>query len=173
MRPDRLLCALVDRGYFEAITFSFVDPALQKQLFPDATPLMLSNPIAADLAAMRVSLWPGLLVALRENLRRQQDRVRLFESGRKFLHAPAGLTEVPTLAGVAAGNALPEQWGEKKRPVDFFDIKADVEALLELTGAAEEFSFRQEHSRAFIPAERRGSLASINPSAGSESCIRS
>ena len=141
VRPERLLCALVDRGYFEAITFSFVDPALQKQLFPDATPLVLSNPIAADLAAMRVSLWPGLLIALRENLRRQQDRVRLFESGRKFLHAPAGLTEVPTLAGVAAGNALPEQWGEKKRPVDFFDIKADVEALLELTGAAEEFSF--------------------------------
>ncbi len=58
--PDRLLLALVDRGYFEAITYSFVDPALQKQLFPDATPLVLSNPIAADLAAMRVSLWPGL-----------------------------------------------------------------------------------------------------------------
>ncbi len=139
--PDRLLTALVDRGYFEAITYSFVDPALQKQLFPDATPLMLSNPIAADLAAMRVSLWPGLIVALRENLRRQQDRVRLFEAGRKFLPGPGGLTEIPTLAGVAAGTALPEQWGEKKRSVDFFDIKADVEAVLELTGAAEEFSF--------------------------------
>jgi phenylalanyl-tRNA synthetase beta chain len=138
---DRLLTALVDRGYFEAITYSFVDPALQAQLFPDATPLLLTNPIAADLAAMRVSLWPGLIVALRENLRRQQDRVRLFESGRKFLLGSGGLTEIPTLAGLAAGTALPEQWGEKKRAVDFFDIKADVEALLELTGATAEFSF--------------------------------
>jgi phenylalanyl-tRNA synthetase beta chain len=67
--------------------------------------------------------------------------VRLFEAGRKFLPGPGGLTEIPTLAGVAAGTALPEQWGEKKRSVDFFDIKADVEAVLELTGAAAEFSF--------------------------------
>jgi phenylalanyl-tRNA synthetase beta chain len=144
VRPERMLTALVDRGYFEAITYSFVDPALQKQLFPDATPLVLSNPIAADLAAMRVSLWPGLIVALRENLRRQQDRVRLFESGRKFLLESGQLTEVPTLAGLAAGPAMPEQWGDKKRPVDFFDVKSDVEALLELTGAAAEFSFSSD-----------------------------
>ena len=138
---DRILLLLADRGYFEAITYSFVDPVLQKQLFPDLAPLMLSNPIAADLAAMRVSLWPGLLVAVRENLRRQQDRVRLFESGRRFLMTEGQLTEVPTLAGVAAGAALPEQWGVQKRSVDFFDVKGDVEALLALTGRAAEFSF--------------------------------
>ena len=155
---DRVLLLLADRGYFEAITYSFVDPVLQKQLFPDLVPLMLSNPIAADLAAMRVSLWPGLLVALRENLRRQQDRVRLFESGRRFLMQGGHLTELPTLAGVAAGEALPEQWGVQKRPVDFFDVKADVEALLELTGVAAEFSFS--------PA----SLTCLHP--GRSACIR-
>ncbi|HKE44604.1 MAG TPA: phenylalanine--tRNA ligase subunit beta [Steroidobacteraceae bacterium] len=141
---DRALTLLTDRGYFEAITYSFVDPELQRRLFPDIAPLMLSNPIAADLAAMRVSLWPGLIVALRENLRRQHDRVRLFESGRRFLQQAGVLTEIPTLAGLAAGSALPEQWGEKRRAVDFFDVRADVEALLELAGSAHEFSFASD-----------------------------
>ena len=80
---------------------------------------MLSNPIAADLAAMRVSLWPGLIVALRENLRRQQDRVRLFEAGRKFLQAAGGLTEIPTLAGVCGWYALCPSNGERKAECRF------------------------------------------------------
>jgi phenylalanyl-tRNA synthetase beta chain len=155
---NRALTLLADRGYFEAITYSFVDPALQRQLFPESASLMLSNPIAADLATMRVSLWPGLIVALRENLRRQHDRVRLFESGRRFVVEGASLVEVPTLAGLAAGAALPEQWGEKRRAVDYFDVKADVEALLELGGAAAEFSFEA------------GALSCLHP--GRSACIR-
>ncbi len=75
---------LVQRGYFEAITYSFVDPELQRMFCPDEAALELRNPIAADLAAMRVSLWPGLVKALLENQRRQQSRVRLFEIGRRF-----------------------------------------------------------------------------------------
>ena len=77
--------ALAMRGYEEAITFAFVDPTLQKKLFPNVDGLPLANPIASDLAVMRVSLWPGLLRAAVENQRRQQDRVRLFEHGAKFL----------------------------------------------------------------------------------------
>ena len=170
---NRLLHLLVDRGYFEAITYSFVDPVLQKQLFPDLVPLMLSNPIAADLAAMRVSLWPGLLVALRENLRRQQDRVRLFESGRRFLMQDGHLTELPTLAGVAAGAAMPEQWGAQKRPVDFFDVKADVEALFELTGVAAEFSFSPRSlSRVCTQGAALAFVAPTVSSAGLENCTR-
>ena len=75
---------MADRGYREAITYSFVDPSVQRQLFPDAPSLALANPISADLSEMRVSLWSGLLPACRENLRRQQSRVRLFEIGNKF-----------------------------------------------------------------------------------------
>ncbi|HZF26469.1 MAG TPA: phenylalanine--tRNA ligase subunit beta [Steroidobacteraceae bacterium] len=157
---DRALTLLADRGYFEAITYSFVDPALQRQLFPDRTSLLLSNPIAADLSAMRVSLWPGLIVALRENLRRQQDRVRLFEAGRRFVLQGGSLTEIPSLAGVAAGAALPEQWAEKKRVVDFFDVKADVEALLDLGGSTAEFSFSPDQLSCLHPGRsasiRRG-----------------
>jgi phenylalanyl-tRNA synthetase beta chain len=142
--PDRALMLLVDRGYQEAITYSFVDPAVQKQFFPDVPALALSNPISADLAVMRVSLWPGLVHVARENLRRQQTRVRLVEAGRKFVVTGGELQEIPTLAGIALGSALPEQWGEKSRPVDFFDVKADMDALLDLTGARDEFAYRAE-----------------------------
>ena len=79
-----LLQALTARGYQEAITLAFVDPVLQSALFPQVPALELSNPIASDLSVMRVSLWPGLLRAALENQHRQQDRVRLFEHGKRF-----------------------------------------------------------------------------------------
>ncbi len=132
----RALWALADRGYHEAITYTFVDPKVQERLFPGAQPLLLSNPISAELAAMRVSLWPGLIGSARENLRRQQDRVRLFESGSKFVTSKDTLHEIATLAGIAMGSALPEQWGEARRTIDFYDVKADVEALLARDGRA-------------------------------------
>jgi phenylalanyl-tRNA synthetase beta chain len=138
---ERALWALVDRGYQEAITYTFVDPKLQERLFPESRALVLRNPISADLAAMRVSLWPGLLVIARENLRRQQDRVRLFESGRKFITVNGALKEIETIAAVAMGSALPEQWGDARRTLDFYDVKADVEALLALTGTPDIFTF--------------------------------
>jgi phenylalanyl-tRNA synthetase beta chain len=139
--PERPLWTLVDRGYQEAITYSFVDPKLQERLFPASRPLVLSNPISAELAAMRVSLWPGLIAIARENLRRQQDRVRLFEAGRKFVTSNGGLHEIATLAGIALGPALPEQWGEAKRVIDFYEVKSDVEALLAATGTPDIFTF--------------------------------
>src|SRR5271169_2078851 len=83
--PERLALTLVDRGYYEAITYTFVDPVIQRRLFPDTPALSLANPISAELGEMRVSLWPGLLKALGDNVRRQQMRVRLFEHGVKFI----------------------------------------------------------------------------------------
>lgn len=140
--PDesRVLELLAARGYHEAISFAFVDPALQTQLFPGVEAVALANPIASDLAAMRVSLWPGLLRAVRENQRRQQERVRLIERGNVFLVDGAGTREVDTLAGVACGTRAPEQWGGAKAPVDFHDVKADVEALL-ATASTAQFAF--------------------------------
>jgi phenylalanyl-tRNA synthetase beta chain len=137
----RVLGALAARGYHEAITFAFGDPALQSQLFPGAQSPTLANPIASDLAQMRVSLWPGLLRALIGNTNRQQDRVRLVEHGTVFRDEDGETREVDTLAGVAAGWREPEQWGVAKTPVDFFDVKADVEALLAATGTASAFTF--------------------------------
>jgi len=132
------------RGYHEAITYAFVDPELQRRLFPDHASLRLANPIASDLSAMRVSLWPGLLRAAGENQRRQQERIRLLEHGVCFRVDGGATLEVDTLAAVACGPRLPEQWGlprEMRAAVDFFDLKADLEALLAATGAEDDFAF--------------------------------
>jgi phenylalanyl-tRNA synthetase beta chain len=149
-RPSELalLETLALRGYQEAVTYAFVDPQLQGRLFPEVAGVALANAIASDLSVMRVSLWPGLLKAALENQRRQQDRIRLFEHGARFLatgeQGLAATREIDTLAGIACGQRLPEQWGlprDMREPVDFFDVKADVEALLAATGAQGEFAF--------------------------------
>ena len=150
VRNERAADVLVDRGYQEAITYSFTDPATQALLLPGPA-FALANPISAELAAMRVSLWPGLLQALGSNQRRQQPRVRLFEVGRRYAGADGAETEV--IAGVVAGSALPEQWGAEATKVDFFDVKADVEALLGLTGAADQFRFAREAHPALHPGQ--------------------
>ncbi len=141
---------LVDRGYQEAITYSFTEPATQALLCPGPA-FALANPISAELAAMRVSLWPGLLQALGSNQRRQQQRVRLFEIGRRYAGADGAETEV--VAGVVAGSALAEQWGVESAKIDFFDVKADVEALLDLTGATAQFRFVPEQRPALHPGQ--------------------
>ena len=138
---------LVARGYQEAITYSFIDPKWFAAFHPDQQPLTLANPISADMSAMRASLWPGLVKALQHNLNRQQNRVRLFESGLRFVGQLPALQQEPMLAGVICGPRLPESWAHGREAVDFFDVKADVEALLAQAGAQAEFTFVScEHS---------------------------
>ena len=144
---------LVARGYQEAITYSFIDPKLFEQFSPGVKPLMLANPISSDMAAMRVSLWPGLVQALQHNLNRQQDRVRLFESGLRFVGQLDGLKQEPMLAGVVCGTRLPEGWAQGRDTVDFFDVKADVEALLAQAGAAQAFTFVPGEHPALHPGQ--------------------
>jgi len=145
---ERLLTATADCGYREVITYSFVDPALQQQLFPDSVSLRLANPIAADASDMRISLWTGLVQACRENLRRQQSRVRLFEIGKKFhLHGAergGALEEIETLAAIATGARWPEQWGSARETLDFYDVKGDVQSLLALTGDVSDVRFEAQ-----------------------------
>jgi phenylalanyl-tRNA synthetase beta chain len=131
-----LLDALTARGYQEAINYAFVDPLLQGRLFPGEPVIRLANPIAADLGVMRVSLWPGLLKNALDNLARQQDRVRLFERGTVFRQSGGLLREIPYIAGIASGARAPEQWATKREPLDFFDLKGDVAAILQLAGMA-------------------------------------
>lgn len=132
---------LVARGYQEAITYSFIDPKQFELFSPGAEPLLLANPISNDMAAMRASLWPGLVKSLQHNLNRQQDRVRLFESGLRFVGQLDGLKQEPMLAGVVCGSRLPEGWAQGRDVVDFFDVKADVEAVLGFAGALDAFTF--------------------------------
>jgi phenylalanyl-tRNA synthetase beta chain len=139
-----ILELLSARGYEEAITYAFVDPRLQRRLFPDRAELALENPIASDLSVMRVSLWPGLLRAAAENQRRQQARIRLMERGVCFILEEGTVREEDRFAALAYGDRLPEQWGvprESRAAADFFDIKADLEMLIVATGAEEDFHF--------------------------------
>ncbi len=120
---------LTTRGYQEVITYSFVDPEIQQLLTPDCKPVALANPISSDMAVMRTSLWTGLLQTVAYNLNRQQSRLRVFETGLRFVPGKSGVRQEKMLAGAICGTADPEQWGTASHEVDFFDLKGDIEAL--------------------------------------------
>jgi phenylalanyl-tRNA synthetase beta chain len=161
---NRVRDHLVGRGYFEAITYSFVDTTMQAALDPEQTPIALANPLSAEMSVMRTSIWPGLVKSLIYNVNRQQTRVRLFESGLCFSQPPnqAGLafdniSQIKKLAGVVCGPRQDENWSNDPQLVDFFDVKGDIESVLALTGQAESFQFvAQSH-----PALHAGQSAAI------------
>lgn len=146
------LCAA---AYQEVINYSFVDIKQLQVVFQAEDALPLANPLSSDLGVMRTTLLPGLLAALNRNLRRQHSRVRLFETGLAFLQGES-LLEIPRIAAVACGPALPEQWSVDSRPTDYFDIKGDVERLLALRGHGE-IRFERLHA----PWAHPGASASV------------
>jgi phenylalanyl-tRNA synthetase beta chain len=141
--------AVAARGYQEIIAYSFVGGEFDQQL-SGLTPIGLLNPIAQPMDAMRTTLWGGLLTTLQANLNRKASRVRLFEVGKVFIrdeNVPSaelsvkGIAQPEKVALLASGNALPEQWGENARPVDFFDLKQDLAqlaGLVDLTFASDQ-----------------------------------
>jgi phenylalanyl-tRNA synthetase beta chain len=143
---------LVDRGYQEAITYSFVDPAIQQHFLAEGQKaITLANPISADLSDMRISLWPALVKAVVYNLNRQHDRVRLFEVGRIYTGTAENVEQQRYIGGALCGSRFSEQWSAKSIPVDFFDAKADVEALLSLGQG--NISFIAEEHTALHPGQ--------------------
>lgn len=130
---------LVDKGYQEAITYSFVDEAIQKVVAPNDEFIRIKNPISSELSVMRTTLWCGLLNAALYNTKRQQNRVRLFETGLRFLKRDGETIQQRMLSGLALGSVYSEQWSEKSRKVDFFDLKGDLEALFQLTDSKVQF----------------------------------
>jgi len=150
---DALRTLLTARDYQEVITYSFVDAAWEADFAPGAQPVTLKNPIASQMGVMRSTLLGGLMDVLRNNLNRRQDRVRIFESGRCYLPAVEGFDQPQRLAGLVYGNAMPEQWGSAARNVDFFDVKADIEALC--------WPQRARFEKAVHPALHPGQCAEI------------
>ncbi|MCD1126737.1 phenylalanine--tRNA ligase subunit beta [Jinshanibacter sp. LJY008] len=152
----RVKALLVDKGYQEAITYSFVDPKVQNLLHPQQDALILPNPISVEMSAMRLSLWSGLLTSVVYNQNRQQGRVRLFESGLRFVPDAAaefGVRQEVMLAGVIAGNRYEEHWNLTREAVDFYDLKGDLESVLELTGKLSEIEFKVEANPALHPGQ--------------------
>lgn len=150
---------LVNREYQEAITYSFVDPDKQLKLHPEADALILPHPISKDMSAMRVSLWAGLLESVSKNQKRQQNRVRLFETGLRFVkdeHAENGINQQAMLSGVIIGSLNDAHWNMESRNVDFFDLKADLEAVLDLCVDSASFEFKAEQHSALHPGQSAG-----------------
>ena len=148
MQPERALNIkalrqiLVARGYQEVITYSFVDPKMQALLAPNQALVELRNPISSDMSVMRTTLWAGLLTALTHNLNRQQQRVRLFETGLRFRPRDKELpTQEKMLAAVVTGRRYPEAWSAVNEAADFYDLKGDLEALLDSARVSGEITF--------------------------------
>lgn len=121
---------LVDRGFQEVITYSFIAPDLHAAFFSEPA-VAVANPISADMAVMRTSLIPGLISTAKYNINRQQKHLKLFESGLTFVAKTEGLPEQETMiAGLLTGDVVSESWVEPVRATDFFDAKGHVEALL-------------------------------------------
>ena len=125
----RIQQMLVARDYQEIISYAFLEAQVERELCGNDDPVALQNPIASNLAVMRSSLIGGLTGALRFNLNRKQSRVRLFEIGACFAKIDNKYAQTQRLSGIAYGAAQPEQWGAAAKPVDFYDVKADVDAL--------------------------------------------
>ena len=160
LEEQRMLDTLSARGWHEGVHFAFVDPALQEAMLPAVPAHRLANPIASDLAVMRLSLWPGLVRAALENQRRQQSRLRLFEHGVVF---PVGAPERDSLAGIFVGTRWSEQWGAGRESGDFYDLRADVEALLALTGDLGAFRFVAERHASLHPGRSARILRDGDP----------
>ena len=160
---ERISATLVDRGYQEAITYSFVDPQLQSRIDPEAAGVFLSNPISSEMSVMRTSLWPGLLATLRHNRSRQQRRVRIFETGLRFILQDTEYKQDKVLAAVVSGSLYPEQWGLPERAADFYDVKGDLEALLALGERHSAFRFEVGSHPALHPGRAARVLCEDQP----------
>ncbi|MDK4538027.1 phenylalanine--tRNA ligase subunit beta [Kingella kingae] len=131
------------RGFQEVVSYAFVDEQWEQDFANNQDPIRLQNPLAAQYAVMRSTLMGGLIEILQNNLNRKQNRVRVFEIARIFRKENNQFVQTERVGGLVYGSALPEQWGEKSHPVDFYDLKADVETLLRGKNAA---FVKAEHS---------------------------
>jgi len=150
---DRIKDLLVDLGYQEAITYSFTDEAALKKLTPNDELYPLQNPISSDLAVMRTTLWAGLLKAMDANNKRNEETVRFFETGLKFVVEKGQLVQEQVLSLLVTGQAQPEQWGEPSRAIDFYDLKHDIEAILAVNKMAADYQFKSAVHDALHPGQ--------------------
>jgi phenylalanyl-tRNA synthetase beta chain len=152
----RVRSVFVARGFQEAVTYSFVDPKMQNIVHPGEEAMVLPNPISVEMSAMRLSMFTGLLTAVGYNQSRQQNRVRLFETGLRFVpdaQADSGVRQQAMLGAVISGVQNDEHWSMESKTVDFFDLKGDLEAIIGLTVASTEFSFKGATHPALHPGQ--------------------
>jgi phenylalanyl-tRNA synthetase beta chain len=153
---SRIKNLLVDKGYQEAVTYSFVDPKTQQILHPQQHQITLPNPISSEMSVMRLSLWSGLLDAVIYNQNRQQSRMRLFETGLRFIPdntCECGVRQELMLSGVVTGSLYEEHWALPKQNIDFYDLKGDLESLFSLLGCNEAIEYKKSELEALHPGQ--------------------
>ena len=163
----KLRDSLVATGYQEIVTYSFVDESWERDLLGNANPIKLKNPIASNLSVMRTGLWGGLLDTLTYNLNRKQERAFLFEIGAVYQQLNNTFVENTRISGLAYGSAQPEQWAADAADIDFFDVKAHIEALVGTTIAYEKAEHPALHpgqsARVLLDGKSIGWLGKLHP----------
>jgi len=147
----RIREVLINHDYHEVITYSFIDPKYNNLLNYNNN-LLLSNPIAPELSEMRTSLLPGLLNTLHYNIKRQQERLRIFETGLVFKNKE-DLKQESHVAGLIYGNINKKQWSIKEISCDFYDLKCDVESFIYSLIDASEIEMKANTSNILHPGQ--------------------
>nr|BET44758.1 MAG: phenylalanine--tRNA ligase subunit beta [Candidatus Aschnera chinzeii] len=153
---NRVKNLLVNRGYNEVITYSFVDPKIQMLLHPEESAIVLPHPISLNMSVMRLSLLTGLLLTVIYNQNRQQNRMKFFETGLCFVPdklISGNIKQEFVLGGIIVGYRYKEHWLDKKSMVDFFDIKGDLESIIQLTGKTKSFFLKQKKISSLHPEQ--------------------
>jgi phenylalanyl-tRNA synthetase beta chain len=153
IQKERVEHYFLDRGYDEVITYSFVDPALQTLIDPDAISPPLMNPLSSDMSVMRTSLWPGLLKTWQYNLNRQANRLRIFEMGLIFNKTGGSWNQNARLGFLSAGRIYAEQWGAASKTSDFYDLKNDLMGLFSLLKSPTTIEFKPGTHHALHPGQ--------------------
>jgi phenylalanyl-tRNA synthetase beta chain len=159
---EQIRQTLITQGYFEAVTYSFIDSESDHFVEPTRSPQILSNPISADMSTMRTSMWPGLIRAAHYNLNRQAENVRFFELGMIFERTDDGLDQRHVLSGISLGELVPEQWGEASRKIDYYDVKQDVIKVMQSLKLAN-FSTLASSDAALHPGQSAALLLGGDP----------
>ena len=169
---------LVHRSYREVITYSFVNPHVQNLLFPDLKSVNLVNPISPEMAVMRLSIWPGLINSALYNLNRQKNRIRFFEIGQCFPASDEDLTHYETkCAGLICGDRYETNWSNPREKTDYFDLKGDVESILNALVGENNYQFCAKSFEFFHPGQSAqilindevvGVLGNLHPSLANE-----
>lgn len=166
---------LINRGYYEVINYSFIDPKIEYLIFKNKKHILISNPIAQDMSCMRSSLWPGLLKNISYNKNRQQKSMRIFEKGLCFSidqKEHFGIKQEMFLSAIISGNYFKESWFIKKRKVDFYDLKGDLESIFDSMCISNNIEFKRESILGLHPEQSAaiyfkdyliGKIGSIDP----------
>ena len=141
IRTNRINNIMVSRGYCEVINYSFISPSMSMMTGTDTKTIDIQNPLSIEMSVMRTSLLPGLLQNLMYNLQRQHENIKLFESAKIFNIKNKVNNEKDVIAGITYGSSVEEQWGLESNPIDFYDVKGDLELLFTSLKIKDQISF--------------------------------